>query len=77
MPGARALVRINHAFLGRAQALVSGGFVPFVEWVRHAIGFDLAEASRLDSLNGHLTGHLLGAIHGRECCGCNPRRLWC
>jgi phosphoserine phosphatase len=63
MPGARALVRTMRSWGGRT-ALVSGGLVPFVEWVRDAIGFDLAQASGLDSLNGHLTGHLLGAIHG-------------
>ena len=49
---------------GARTALVSGGFVPFVERVRDAIGFDLAQANRLESLNGHLTGHLLGPIRG-------------
>jgi phosphoserine phosphatase len=63
MPGARTLVRTMRSWGARA-ALVSGGFVPFVERVRHAIGFDLAQANRLESLNGHLTGHLLGPIRG-------------
>jgi phosphoserine phosphatase len=49
---------------GARTALVSGGFVPFVERMRDAIGFDLAQANRLESLNGHLSGHLLGPIRG-------------
>jgi phosphoserine phosphatase len=65
MPGARALVRTMRAW-GACTALVSGGFVPFVERVRAAIGFDLAQANRLESLNGHLTGHLLGPIRGPQ-----------
>jgi phosphoserine phosphatase len=63
MPGARTLVRTMRSW-GARTALVSGGFVPFVERVRDAIGFDLAQANRLESLNGHLTGHLLGPIRG-------------
>jgi phosphoserine phosphatase len=41
--------------------MISGGFVRFVERVRDAIGFDLAQASRLEDLNGHLNGHPLGS----------------
>ena len=63
MPGARTLVRTMRAW-GACTALVSGGFVPFVERVRGAIGFDLAQANRLESRNGHLTGHLLRPIRG-------------
>jgi phosphoserine phosphatase len=65
MPGARALVRTMRSW-GARTALVSGGFVPFVERVRAAIGFDLAQANRLESLNGRLTGHLLGPIRGPQ-----------
>ena len=65
MPGARALVATMRSW-GACTALVSGGFVPFVERVRGAIGFDLAQANRLESLNGHLTGHLLGPIRGPQ-----------
>jgi phosphoserine phosphatase len=65
MPGARTLVRTMRSW-GACTALVSGGFVPFVERVRAAIGFDLAQANRLESLNGHLTGHLLGPIRGPQ-----------
>ena len=65
MPGARALVATMRSW-GACTALVSGGFVPFVERVRGAIGFDLAQANRLESSNGHLTGHLLGPIRGPQ-----------
>jgi phosphoserine phosphatase len=65
MPGARTLVRTMRSW-GACTALVSGGFAPFVERVRAALGFDLAQANRLESLNGHLTGHLLGPIRGPQ-----------
>jgi phosphoserine phosphatase len=61
MPGARTLVQTMRAWGARA-ALVSGGFVPFAERVRDEIGFDLAQANRLEILNGRLTGRLLGPI---------------
>jgi phosphoserine phosphatase len=65
MPGARTLVQTMRSW-GARTALVSGGFAPFVERVRAAIGFDLAQANRLESLNGHLSGHLLGPIRGPQ-----------
>jgi phosphoserine phosphatase len=65
MPGARTLVQTMRSW-GACTALVSGGFVPFVERVRAAIGFDLAQANRLESLDGRLTGHLLGPIRGPQ-----------
>jgi phosphoserine phosphatase len=65
MPGARTLVRTMHAWGARA-ALVSGGFVPFAERVRDAIGFDLTQANRLEALNGRLTGRLLGPIRNPQ-----------
>jgi phosphoserine phosphatase len=61
MPGARTLVRTMRAWRARA-ALVSGSFVPFVGWVGAAIGFDITQANRLETLNGRLTGRLLGRI---------------
>jgi phosphoserine phosphatase len=61
MPGACTLVRTMRSWGARA-ALVSGGFVPFVERVGAAIGFDLTQANRLESLHGRLTGRLLGPI---------------
>lgn len=61
MPGAGTLVRTMRAW-GARCALVSGGFVPFAERVRAAVGFDLTQANRLESLNGYLTGRLLGPI---------------
>jgi phosphoserine phosphatase len=61
MPGARMLVQTMRSWGARA-ALVSGGFVPFVERVGAAIGFDVTQANRLEALNGRLTGRLLGPI---------------
>ncbi len=61
-PGARTLVQTMRAH-GATTALVSGGFLEFVEWVREAAGFDLAEANRLEVRDGRLTGHLLPPIH--------------
>lgn len=63
MPGACTLVRTMRTW-GACTALVSAGFAPFVERVRAAVGFDLAQANRLETLDGHLTGHLLGPIRG-------------
>jgi phosphoserine phosphatase len=61
MPGARTLVRTMRAWSAR-PALISGGFVPFVGRVGAAIGFDITQANRLETLNGRLTGRLLGPI---------------
>jgi phosphoserine phosphatase len=61
MPGARTLVWTMRAWGARA-ALVSGGFAPFVGRVGAPIGFDLTQANRLETLNGRLTGRLLGPI---------------
>lgn len=65
MPDARTLVQTMRSW-GACTALVSGGFVPFAEPVRAAIGFDLAQANRLESLDGRLTGHLLGPIRSPQ-----------
>jgi phosphoserine phosphatase len=61
MPGAGTLVRTMRAWGARA-ALVSGGFVPFTDKVRAAVGFDIAQANRLETLSGRLTGRLLGPV---------------
>jgi phosphoserine phosphatase len=65
MAGARELVRTMRAW-GARTALVSGGFVPFAERVRAAVGFDLAQANRLETLNGRLTGRLLGPVRSPQ-----------
>jgi phosphoserine phosphatase len=65
MPGAESLVRTMHA-RGALTALVSGGFVPFAERVRRAVGFDLAQANRLEAIDGRLTGRLLEPVHGPD-----------
>jgi phosphoserine phosphatase len=63
MPGARTLVRTMRA-LGAITALVSGGFVPLTDRVRDAIGFDLAQANRLEVRAGRLTGRVLEPVRG-------------
>lgn len=57
-PGARTLVQTMRA-RGAWTALVSGGFVPFTDRVRAALGFDLAQANRLEIQDGRVTGRLL------------------
>ena len=63
MPGAIQLVRTLRA-RGATTALVSGGFVPFAERARAAIGFDHAFANQLEVEGGQLTGRLLEPICG-------------
>jgi phosphoserine phosphatase len=63
MPGARTLVRTMRA-LGAITALVSGGFVPLTDRVRDALGFDLAQANRLEVRAGRLTGRVLEPVRG-------------
>jgi phosphoserine phosphatase len=63
MPGAIQLVRTLRA-RGATTALVSGGFVPFAERARAAIGFDHAFANQLEVEGGQLTGRLLEPIRG-------------
>jgi len=61
MPGARTLIQTMHA-RGALTALVSGGFVPFTDRVRAALGFDLAQANRLEIRGDRVTGRLLPPI---------------
>jgi phosphoserine phosphatase len=61
MPGARTLIQTMRA-QGALTALVSGGFVPFTDRVRAALGFDLAQANRLEIRDGRVTGRLLAPI---------------
>ncbi len=65
MPGAQILVRTMRA-RGAATALVSGGFAPFTERVRRAVGFDLVQANRLEARAGHLTGRVLEPVRGPD-----------
>ena len=65
MPGARTLIRTMRA-RGAVTALVSGGFVPFAERVRPRVGFDLAQANRLEVAAGRVTGRVLAPIAGPE-----------
>ncbi len=61
MPGARTLIQTMRA-RGAMTALVSGGFVPFTDRVRAALGFHLAQANRLEIKDGRVTGRLLPPI---------------
>jgi phosphoserine phosphatase len=61
MPGARTLIQTMRA-RGALTALVSGGFVPFTDRVRAALGFDLAQANRLEIKGNRVTGRLLPPI---------------
>ena len=65
MPGAATLIRTMRA-RGATTALVSGGFAPFTERVRAALGFDLVQANRLEASAGHLTGRVLEPVRGPD-----------
>jgi phosphoserine phosphatase len=65
MPGARTLVQTMRA-QGALTALVSGGFPPFTERVRAALGFDLVQANRLETSAGRLTGRVLEPVRGPD-----------
>ncbi len=65
MPGAATLVRTMRT-QGATTALVSGGFAPFTERVRAALGFDLVQANRLEASAGRLTGRVLEPVRGPE-----------
>jgi phosphoserine phosphatase len=61
MPGARVMIQTMRA-RGALTALVSGGFVPFTDRVRAALGFHLAQANRLEIVRDRVTGRLLPPI---------------
>jgi len=61
MPGARTLVATMRAH-GAATVLVSGGFEQIVEHVRHRLGFDRAQANRLEIQGDRLTGRVLEPV---------------
>ncbi len=65
MPGAQTLVSTMKAN-GATCALVSGGFDFFAEKIRDRLGFDSAQANRLDVAGGKLTGRVAEPILGRE-----------
>jgi phosphoserine phosphatase len=65
MPGARTLVRTMRAH-GAVTGLVSGGFIPLAERIRHDVGFDAVRANRLEVAGGRLTGRLIAPIVGPE-----------
>jgi len=65
MPGARTLVRTMRA-RGALTALVSGGFAPLVDRVACDVGFEIAQANRLELADGRLTGRVLEPVRGAQ-----------
>ena len=63
-PGARTLVRTLKR-LGFTVAVVSGGFIEIVADLAHELGIDHAHANRLEIVDGHLTGRVVGDIVDR------------
>ena len=63
-PGARTLVRTLKR-LGFTVALVSGGFVEVVAPIAEDLGVDHVRANRLEVVDGHLTGRVLGDVVDR------------
>lgn len=68
-------------------AVVSGGFVPFVEALQKQLGFDFAHANQLEVVENKLTGKVEGAIVDgdakrvyltqlREQLGLSPQQVW-
>lgn len=58
VPEFAAAARQQHCRL----ALVSGGFIPFAEWVKSSLQFDFARANTLAMAQEKLTGEVLGEI---------------
>jgi phosphoserine phosphatase len=63
-PGARTLVRTLKR-LGFTVALVSGGFVEVVAPIAEDLGVDHVRANRLEVVDGHLTGRVVGDVVDR------------
>ncbi len=63
-PGARTLLR-TLARLGYVAAVVSGGFVEVLEPLLVELGVEHLAANRLEVLDGHLSGRVLGEIVDR------------
>ncbi|GAA4007417.1 phosphoserine phosphatase SerB [Sphingomonas humi] len=60
-PGARTLVQTMRA-RGARTLLVTGGFHDFADPVASELGFEEVRANHLESMYGHLTGRVTGAI---------------
>ncbi|MCW3797388.1 phosphoserine phosphatase SerB [Sphingomonas sp. BN140010] len=60
-PGARTLVQTMRA-RGAGTLLVTGGFHDFADPTAAELGFTEVRANYLDSMHGHLTGRVTGAI---------------
>ena len=60
-PGARTLVRTMRS-RGAETLLVTGGFHDFADPLAAELGFNEVRANYLESIHGHLTGNVAGAI---------------
>jgi phosphoserine phosphatase len=60
-PGVKALVDTANRH-GLHTLLVSGGFVPFTDFVANKIGFAQTRSNTLEIIDGKLTGRLIGTI---------------
>jgi phosphoserine phosphatase len=63
-PGARTLVRTLRR-LGFTVALVSGGFIEVVRPIADELGIEHVDANRLEVVEGHLTGRVVGDVVDR------------
>jgi len=63
-PGARTLIR-TFKRLGFTVGLVSGGFIEIVGELADDLGIDHARANRLEIVDGHLTGRVVGEVVDR------------
>ncbi len=64
-PGARTLIRTLKR-LGFTVGLVSGGFVEVIQPLAVELGVHHVRANRLEVVDGHLTGRVLGGVVDRE-----------
>ena len=56
---------VEEAGFALAVGLVSGGFIEIVRPLADLLGIDHAEANRLEVVDGHLTGLVVGAVLDR------------
>jgi phosphoserine phosphatase len=73
-PGVETFVAACQA-AGLKTLLISGGFTFFSERIRHRLKLDFARANTLGSVNGRLTGTLLGRPWGDIVDGAEKRRV--
>jgi phosphoserine phosphatase len=63
--GAKELIAAIHQRDGLAVA-VSGGFIQLLGNVKQTLGFDFERANTLETVDGRLTGNVIGAVIDRQ-----------